>query len=84
MDGLYRALRRNCTQADYRLLPSHDMRQKVNEAYTQRYRRASDVTEYKQERAMGVKRVDFLGGKNTFMGLSSTGEGAGVWQLNVS
>lgn len=84
MDGLYRALRLNSTEAEFKLLPSHDMKHRVNEAYKQRYRRASDVTEYEHEKAQGLRRVDFLGGKNTFMGLSSTGEGAGVWQLNVS
>ena len=84
MDGLYRALRLNSTEAEFSLLPSHDLKQKVNEAYKQRYRRASDVTEYEHEKTQGLRRVDFLGGKNTFMGLSSTGEGPGVWQLNVS
>ena len=84
MGELYRALRLNCTQAEFILLPSHDMKQKVTEAYKQRYRRASDVTLCEYEKVRGVRRVDFLGGKNMFMGLSSTGEGAGVWQLNVS
>ena len=84
MDGLYRALRLNVTEGEYKLLPlSHDMKHQVNKAYEQRYRRASFV-EYGYEKAQGLRRVDFLGGKNTFLGLSSTREGARVWRLNVS
>ena len=84
MDGLYRDLRLNVTEGEYSLLLlSHDMKHQVKKAYEQRYRSASFM-EYAHEKAQGLRRVDFLGGKNTFMGLSSTGEGAGVWQLNVS
>ncbi|KIK00417.1 hypothetical protein K443DRAFT_679215 [Laccaria amethystina LaAM-08-1] len=82
MDGLYHALRPNATEAEFRSL-SHDLRHQVNKAYQQRYRRAS-LMDYAHEKAQGVRRVDFLGGRNTFMGLSSTKGGARVWRLNVS
>ena len=82
MDGLYHALRLSSTEAEFRSLLSYDLKQNVSEAYRQRYRRASHVMEYKHEKAQGLRRVDFLRGKNTFMGLSSTG--GGVWRLNVS
>ena len=82
MEGLYRALRLNVTEGEFRLL-SHDMKHQVNKAFEQRYRRASFM-EYAHEKAQGLRRVDFLGGKNTFLGLSSTKEGGRVWRLNVS
>ena len=84
MDGLYRALRLNVTEGEFRLLlPSHDMKHQVKKAYEQRYRRASFV-EYGYEKAQGLRRVDFLRKKNTFWGLSSTRGGGGVWRLNVA
>jgi hypothetical protein len=83
MDGLYHALRPKVTEAEFRSLLSHDLRHQVNKAYQQRYRRAS-LMDYAHEKAQGVRRVDFLGGRNTFMGLSSTKGGARVWRLNVS
>ncbi|KAG1794303.1 uncharacterized protein BJ212DRAFT_1530893, partial [Suillus subaureus] len=45
--------------------------------------RASSAEAYAEEQRKGLKRVDFLMGCTTFMGLSSTKLGPDVWVLNL-
>lgn len=84
LEGVYHALRLNATQTEYELLPSKEMKMTINESYKRRYGRLSNLEERERERTRGLRRIDFLGTRNNFLGLSSTLEGAHVWQLNVS
>ena len=84
LEGAYHALRLNATQTEYELLPSKEMKATVSESYKRRYNRLSNLEERERERTRGLRRIDFLGTRNNFLGLSSTQEGAHVWQLNVS
>jgi hypothetical protein len=78
LSTLYRALRLAVRQAEYDKLPSLEAKHSVNEAYQARCRGSE------QELRKGVKRVDFLGTRKKFMGLSSSRAGPNVWVLNVS
>lgn len=84
LEGMYHALRLNATQSEYELLPFKEMKLTVNKSYERRYSRLSNLEERERERTRGLRRIDFLGTRSNFLGLSSTQEGAHVWQLNVS
>ncbi len=58
----------------------------VYRAFHERYRRIMDPVALTEERDKGLKRVDFLQGHDTFMGLANTGGDRmlDVWQLFVS
>jgi len=77
LSTLYRALRLSVLPAEYSQLPSHEAKDKVNYAYQVR-------TQGSAEARKGVKRVDFLGVRKTFLGLSSTHRGPDIWMLNVT
>ncbi|KAF9070179.1 hypothetical protein BDP27DRAFT_1362883 [Rhodocollybia butyracea] len=84
---LYRGLRATVHPSEYEALPSVEAVANVNEAY---YSRCNSIVETKarlEEQAKGVKRVDFLMGRNRFLGLSKKTSRKGdslVWELNVS
>jgi hypothetical protein len=82
-DAVYRALRVPVHPTEYKQLPSSDATRNVNAAYYHRCERVGDLDERKLEESKGVKRVDFLVGKNQFLGLSGTHEGPDIWELNV-
>lgn len=80
---LYRILRLNVTPAEYGTLPSREARRRVNASYEHRHQRIGDERERDEEKRKGVKRVDFLMGRNRFLGLSCIKRGPDVWELNV-
>ncbi|KAF9268424.1 hypothetical protein L218DRAFT_853818 [Marasmius fiardii PR-910] len=74
------------TSSEYQALPSPDTTTKVNQAYFHRCRSIPDPASRRVEEARGVKRVDFLMGRNKFLGLSSRTSmrnGETIWELNV-
>ncbi|KAF8955240.1 hypothetical protein BDZ97DRAFT_1640120, partial [Flammula alnicola] len=81
-EALYRALRINVTAAEFALIPSPDAKKKVTTTYQLRYKRQSDVRAYEDEKAHGLKRVDFLGEHTHFKGLTSSKGGVGGWILH--
>ena len=83
-DGIYRSLRLAVLEAEFQCLPSAVARYSVNNAYTRRYKRLVDPKAHELEKTKGLKRVDFLGERTRFTGLSSTMEGPHVWFLSVS
>lgn len=80
---VYRFLRTPGTREEYKAVPSQFERDKIAESYQRRCLRASSSEEYAEEQSKGLKRVDFLTGRTTFMGLSSTKLGPNVWVLNL-
>ncbi|KAJ6549051.1 hypothetical protein DFH09DRAFT_926386 [Mycena vulgaris] len=83
LTALYRALRMNVTPAEFNALGTHKLMRRAAAAYTQRYMRLKGHRGYAEEKAHGVKRVDFLMGCTKLRGLSPT-EHANVWRLHVS
>jgi hypothetical protein len=83
-DGIYRSLRLAVHEAEFQYLPSAEAKHSVNNAYTRRYKRLDDLQARELERSKGLKRVDFLGERTLFTGLSSTMERPNVWFLGVS
>jgi len=83
-DGIYRSLRHAVLEAEFQCLPSAEARYSVNNAYIRRYKRLDDPQAHELEKSKGLKRVDFLGERTHFTGLSSTMEGQHVWFLSVS
>jgi hypothetical protein len=75
---LYRALRLPVRPLEFENLPSHDARYHVNNAYRAR------TYGNPEETAKGLKRIDFFGIHQSFLGLSSTPHGPDVWLLNVT
>jgi hypothetical protein len=82
--SVHTSLRLSARRAEYDALPSGDVRQGVDNAYFRRCELLADEEQRRTEAAQGVKRVDFLGGKTRFLGLSGPVEGAHVWELNVA
>jgi len=80
---LYRFLRTPGTRDEYKAAPNQFVRDKIADSYRRRCSRASSAGEYAEEQSKGIKRVDFLMGNTTFMGLSSTKLGPDVWVLNL-
>lgn len=83
LDGVYRALQKNITPADYNSLSSHDGR-RATRAYEQRYRRHRSNQAYELEKRGGMKRVDLLMGRTKFWGLAMTSHGSDMWHLSVT
>ena len=83
-DGIYRSLRQAVLEAEFQCIPSDDAKYSVNNAYTRRYNRVDDPQTRELEKRKGLKRVDFLGERTLFTGLSSTMEGPHVWFLSMS
>ncbi|KAL0059114.1 hypothetical protein AAF712_014185 [Marasmius tenuissimus] len=79
LDAIYHALRKNVSQQEYQ---SCRDKLRVNEAYQRRYSRIRDYHASRDEKAGGVKRVDFLCGKTRFMGISPTSR-QNIWGLRL-
>jgi len=67
---LYTALRLAVTPAEYDALPSIEAKFRVVAAYENRCRMSGGGNTYDEEKRKGVKRIDFLMGRNQFAGLS--------------
>lgn len=80
---LYRFLRTPGTREEFKAAPSQRVRDAIAEMYHNRCLRASSAEAYAEEQRKGLKRVDFLMGRTTFMGLSSTKLGPDAWVLNL-
>jgi hypothetical protein len=80
LEQLYRWLRLTVSQREFDM-ESHRSRDEISAVFHQRFNR--DWQTAAVEKKKGLKRVDFLKGRNRFMGLSSTKEGPTVWALNV-
>jgi len=83
-DGIYRSLRLAVLEAEFQCLPSAEARYSVNNAYIRRCKRLEHPQAHELEKRKGLKRVDFLGERTHFIGLSSTMEGPHAWFLSVS
>ncbi|KAJ7473176.1 hypothetical protein B0H11DRAFT_1811300 [Mycena galericulata] len=83
LTALYRALRTNVTAAEFNALGTQKLMRRATAAYAHRYTRLKGHRGYTEEKAQGVKRVDFLMGFTTFRGLSPT-SAPDVWRLHVS
>jgi len=83
-EGIYRSLRLTVLEAEFQCLTSAEARHSVNNAYILRYKRIDDSEARQLEKSKGLKRVDFLGERTVFTGLSSTMEGPHVWLLSMS
>lgn len=84
LEGIYVALRKNITSADYNNLQTTGDQHRTKQAYENRYRRLRNSHEYEDEKRQGIKYIDFLMGKTRFMGLSSTHHGPDCWTLSFS
>ncbi|KAK7441526.1 hypothetical protein VKT23_016516 [Stygiomarasmius scandens] len=82
--SLYSGLRAAVHPVEYEALPSQDTVNNVNQAYFSRCRNIGDYYTQLEEQKKGVKRVDFLMGRNRFLGLSSRRGDTRIWELNVS
>jgi hypothetical protein len=80
--AIYTSLRRNVLPTEFASLPSASQ-YAVNDAFQRRYKRLH-AGDREIEKSKGLKRVDFLVDKTTFMGLSATQKGPEVWQLHTS
>lgn len=80
--ALYHELRLSAHPTEYKKLPSLEATRDVDMAYYYRCGRSGDDEPRQRER--GIKRVDFLMGRNRFLGLSGTLQGPDIWELNVS
>ena len=83
-DGIYRSLRLAVLEPEFQCLPSAEARYSVNNAYINRCNRIGDPQVREIEKRKGLKRVDFLGERTLFTGLSSTMEGPHVWFMSMS
>jgi hypothetical protein len=83
-ESIYRTLRIPVLPIEYRNLPSPDATLDVDKAYYRRCGCIEDPDSRQLEESKGVKRVDFLMGRNRFLGLSGTLKGPDIWELNVS
>lgn len=81
---LYRHLRLAVTPEEYEALATGLVREAVNSAYRARCARIEDPQKRATEKGKGVKRIDFLQGRNVFKGLSGTLTAAHIWELNVA
>ncbi|KAF5378726.1 hypothetical protein D9615_006871 [Tricholomella constricta] len=80
LHAIYHELRLPTNTAEYKSL-LRDNTKDVDMAYYHRCRRSGDEA---RQLERGIKRVDFLMGKNRFFGLSGTLHGPDIWELNVA
>ncbi|THV03715.1 hypothetical protein K435DRAFT_774830 [Dendrothele bispora CBS 962.96] len=82
-DGIYRSLRVQVTQEEYRSIRSPSDLKRVNRAYEHRYGSIRDSYAAYKERQTGVRRVDFLVRHTRFRGISFS-ESRGGFTLHLS
>ncbi|KAJ7063843.1 hypothetical protein C8F01DRAFT_984050 [Mycena amicta] len=86
LEGVYHALRKYVTAAEYSTLGKPKLMRSMARAYERRCDRAmrhDGRRAYDQEKRGGLRQVDFLMGYTKFMGLSPTTKGAHVWELQT-
>ncbi len=71
--AIYGGLRTDIHAQDFERM-AREHQNGVRKAYENRYRRMRSSSDAASEKAKGVKRVDFLMGHTTFMGLTSTSD----------
>ncbi len=79
--GLYSSLRTSVTADEFSRIPTHSIQNAVRAAYINRCSLVQMRAE--EEKAQGVKRIDFLCQQVRFMGLSSIGKDA-TFKLSVA
>jgi hypothetical protein len=84
LNGVYSALRLGVSGNEFSKLLAPDAQARAADAYRRRYRRVTDSRAYSEEKAKGLTRVDFLMEYTRWMGLVSTTNGAGMWELRVA
>ncbi|KAF7304521.1 hypothetical protein HMN09_00854700 [Mycena chlorophos] len=94
LGGLYAALRVHVSREEFAQLTAGNAKvvRRVSEAYTARYMRLHGHRGYAEEKAGGVRRVDFLMGHTKFRGLSlmtapasgSPGQLQDVWRIHLA
>ncbi|KAJ7087030.1 hypothetical protein C8R43DRAFT_846714, partial [Mycena crocata] len=72
LSALYRGGRMNVTRAEFHTLGATKLMRRVTEAYEHRCSRLKGHHGHEEEKAKGVKRVDFLMGATKLRGLSPT------------
>ncbi|THU93050.1 hypothetical protein K435DRAFT_670955 [Dendrothele bispora CBS 962.96] len=77
-EGIYRTLRTQVTEAEYRSIRSPSDLKRVNGAYEHRYRCIRDSYTAYEEQQNGVRRVDFLVRHTRFRGISFTDSRGGL------
>ncbi|KAJ7279689.1 hypothetical protein C8J57DRAFT_1303982 [Mycena rebaudengoi] len=82
--AVYTGLRRAVLPAEYETLADREDKAGVDGSYYTRCKLRPDGPERQLETLKGVKRVDFLKGRNRFLGLSGPIGGPHVWELNVA
>ncbi|KAF9218687.1 hypothetical protein BS17DRAFT_519974 [Gyrodon lividus] len=84
LEALYCFLRHPVLASEYNTLPTQQIKDEVAIAFHARCGRAPSKEAAAEQYHKGLKRVDFLRGRNRFMGLSSTKLGPDVWVLNLA
>ncbi|KAF9460204.1 hypothetical protein BDZ94DRAFT_1266627 [Collybia nuda] len=82
--SIYHELRTPVSPTEYNDLRLYEDTEDVDAAYFHRCGRIENYRDRREEELKGVKRIDFLRGRNRFLGLSGTLKGNDVWELNVS
>jgi hypothetical protein len=80
---LHHALRNGASEREFLMLPPK-ARSRVRASYENRYRRIRDRRAYEAEKSNGLKKIDFLMGHSTFLGLAPSNDGPTTFVLNVS
>jgi len=80
---LFKELRLAIHPLDYAELPEGDVRSAVDAAYYERCGRVPDTQVRSLELRKGIKKIDLLMGRTTFLGLSGTLSASDIWELNL-
>ncbi|KAJ7635365.1 hypothetical protein FB45DRAFT_911345 [Roridomyces roridus] len=83
LNGIYHALRVNATQAEFNALGSSKLMRRATAEYERRYERLEGRRGYSEEKRGGLKRVDFLMGYTSLLGISPTKGAPDIWQLHT-
>ncbi|KAJ7023642.1 hypothetical protein C8F04DRAFT_1133850 [Mycena alexandri] len=85
LNAVYCSLRVNVTTVEFLTLGTNKLKHQVSEAYRRRYERLRGHRGYREEKQLGIRRVDFLMGYTKFKGISpASGRSSDVWQLHIS
>lgn len=83
LHGLYTGLRIAVSKEEYERQGEGSQR-KISLAYYNRWERIANPNDREKERMKGVKRIDFLMGKNLFKGLSRAPNSPHIWTLHFA
>ncbi|KAF7340139.1 hypothetical protein MVEN_01932400 [Mycena venus] len=82
LSAIYTSLRQQATAADFEALPP-PMQDEATTAFSRRWMRMPTHETKNVEKSKGLKRVDFLGGAVTFVGISQSQSGPNCFNLLV-